>query len=100
MQPQNHSDTTLLIWADWLEENNEEQKAHDLREEIAHPPADHRWTGDHFRYSGGSTVAGSVFGAYVGDHNIGGVACCSDPGVGSIDNIVGGGHSGRCVGGG
>ena len=39
MKPQDHSDTTLLVWSDWLEENGEEQKAYDLREEIANPPA-------------------------------------------------------------
>ena len=51
MKPQDHSDTTLLVWADWLEENGQEQKAHDLREEIETSPAK-RWNWEHRRYGG------------------------------------------------
>jgi len=56
MKPQDHSDTTLLVWSDWLEENEQEQKAHDLREEIVNPPAQ-RW-GYTFRSYGGRCVGG------------------------------------------
>ena len=56
MTPQDHSDTTLLVWSDWLEENGEEQKAHELREEIANPPA-RRTISEYSRY-GGSIVGG------------------------------------------
>ena len=68
MKPQDHSDTTLLVWSDWLEENGEEQKAHDLREEIANPPAN-RWSND-YRYHDG---VGSIGGFVVGGDYAGGV---------------------------
>jgi len=76
MKPQDHSDTTLLVWADWLEENGEEQKAHELREEIANPPAN-RW---HYAfYKGG----GRRVGGYDGGSIVGGI-------VGGITRVVGG----------
>ena len=79
MQPQDHSDTTLLVWSDWLEENGEEQKAHDLREEIANPPA-RRWSLEYWNIGivggvGGDSVGGNgtviaggndIIGAHVG----------------------------------
>ena len=103
MKPQDHSDTTLLVWSDWLEENGEEQKAHELREEIAHPPVD-RWDWEYLIGGGsrvGGIVSGFVGGAAVGE-DVGGV------GSGTAGSMVGGifnrtgslGEFGSSVGGG
>ena len=72
MKPQDHSDTTLLVWSDWLEENGEEQKAHELREEIANPPRK-RW--GYTSCSSGTAVGGDVFsgvGGISGGSGVGG----------------------------
>jgi len=61
MQPQDHSDTTLLVWSDWLEENEQEQNAHDLREEIVNPPA-RRWDWEYPRHGVGSSPIGERVG--------------------------------------
>ena len=101
MKPQDHSDTTLLIWADWLEENGEEQKAHELREEIANPPAQ-RWRAEHYRDGidvGGGTdnisyrVGNGAAGASVGGIAPRGVGGSTAGTVGAVMGI------GSCVGG-
>ena len=89
MKPQDHSDTTLLIWSDWLEENGEEQKAHDLREEIANPPA-RRWSYEYHYCIGGTHVGG-------GDERVGSIATGED--VGGGDEDVGDDTSSCYVGG-
>ena len=117
MQPQDHSDTTLLVWSDWLEENGQEQKAHDLREEIATPLVK-RWDWEHRpRATIASTigvggfvsinvgcrrfgtdvaaallVGGTSIGAHVGDGG--------NLGIGGRGDGVGGGFGGYAVGGG
>ena len=93
MKPQDHSDTTLLVWSDWLEENGEEQKAHELREEIANPPAD-RWSSDN-RRSGVVGVDGRIGGDYVGGGGRSGVVIS----INVLVDCVGGGFSGARVGG-
>ena len=101
MKPQDHSDTTLLVWSDWLEENGEEQKAHDLREEIANSPVE-RWDYEYYRGGGrrvGGYCGGSGGGVVGGNIRVvggnGGINVTDDRGI-----RVGGGHAGRCVGGG
>jgi len=96
MKPQDHSDTTLLVWSDWLEENGEEQRAHDLREEIANPPAK-RWDYDYY-WSNAADVGA------IGLHGVGG-AGTSNYGISGAGMVVGGdggidGVDGGDVGGG
>ena len=98
MKPQDHSDTTLLVWADWLEENGEEQKAHELQEEIATPPVkEKRWNLEYRRY-GFSGVGGGIREGDFGVGNVVGGARVGDH-VGGGGGYVGGGL-GTHVGGG
>ena len=85
MKPQDHSDTTLLVWSDWLEENDEEQKAHELREEIANPHAE-KWSYQYRYRSRGNYVGG-------GDDRVGSIATGEDVGVGGVNGVGGDGEN-------
>ena len=107
MTPQDHSDTTLLVWADWLEENEQERRAHELREEIANPPI-MKWNYEYRRFTVGGQVgnyacgvggAGSN-GIFVGGIDVGGGFVGSEVGIGVVtDSLVGGGLRGGSIGG-
>ena len=104
MKPQDHSDTTLLVWSDWLEENGEEQKAYDLREEIASHPAE-KWSYEQFSRGGylvgsdrGDSVGGGFGGMFAGANHFGGRVGCAD--AGRFSTCVGGIGRSANVGGG
>ena len=102
MKPQDHSDTTLLIWSDWLEENEQEQKAHELREEIAHPIIT-LWCWEYLGYSGSRVGGGydAVGGCLSGEDVGGGLRGGVGDAMSGFGSVVGGlAASGRVGGGG
>lgn len=95
MQAEDNADATMLVWADWLLDQDRYAASDEVREEVEKSSVND-W---YYEYSGGAVVGGGVVGV-VGDGGIGigigiagvGVGVAGDGGIGI--GIAGGGFGG------